>query len=162
MPLEPVEPPAIPAPEAPAVNPEELLMRGVLSQQYKLRQQVPLQQGAFLPKKNDITGLSLSRRQSVAHPDFLTPQQLKGRCRAQTAETSGVVQLIARHVESLGIRIRPDPVEANAEAGDLADPGHALLPDINITDWADDAARERMRLWASQLIPFVEVVIEPG
>ncbi len=164
MPTEPEEPPAMPAPGVTAVNTKELLMRGVLNQpkQYDSRRQVPLQEGAFLPRKVDNTGLSVSRRQSDTHPEFLTPEQLKTRCRAHRPETSGVIQVSGKQLEELGLRIQPDPVEANAETGILADPGHSLLPDINFVDFATDIGRERIRVWAAQLVEIAQVAIAPG
>lgn len=171
MPTTPAtEPPAEQEPRVlPTVSPDELLMRRVLNQpkQYKSGRPVPLQEGAFLPGKRDDTGLSLTRRQSEARPEFLTPDGFKARCSdPKIRETAGVVQLLTSRVTALGVTVNPDPVLPDPDKGVPGDSGHVLLPEINFLDFAGptstEETRSRIRLWAAELVPLAEAVILPG
>ncbi len=77
-----------------------------------------------------------------------------------------MVQVVTEQVEGLGLRVQPDPIRENTEEHVLANPGHVLLPDINFNTFETAEGRERIRIWAAQLVDLVvagnSVVIEPG
>lgn len=171
MPTTPAtEPPAGSEPlGAPPVGSDELLMRRILDQpkQYDRRKPVPLQEGAFLPRKVDDTGLSLTRRRSEVHPEFLTPEEFKARCAdPKIRETAGIVQLATGQVTALPTVVTPDPIPPNPAEGVEGDVGHVLLPEINYLDFAGPASteetRKRVRLLAAELVPLAQPVILPG
>jgi len=93
-----------------AVEPAEILMRRVLNtrKQHDRRKIPALQEGAFFPRPRDVDGLSMFRRQSDLHPDFLTSEQFKRNCPESMARTCGVLGLPAHAVQSLGLTIVPD------------------------------------------------------
>ena len=140
-------------PSAPNV-PIDWLMRRILSGHFRPNRSLIFQEGAFIPGKNDDTGISLSRRKSDANPDFITPEQLKAACTHPVEANRlncGVVQLPAGIITGAGLSINPD---ALAE-----DPGHCLIPEINFHDWKDggEQSRGQIRKWITKLVEWLTV-----
>ena len=128
---------------------DELLMRRIADRQYRRHRQPPLQEAAFLPRKLDVSGISLARRQSTAYPHFFTPQQLKESVENKSfRETCGVVEVKKDFVASIGLSVRPEE--------DPRIPGHVVIPELNHPEWEGDKStpetRAQIRIWVAQLV----------
>jgi hypothetical protein len=151
------------SPEPSSIGPGELLMRRVPDQPRYFKNG-KLQHGTFLPRKyqidkdGDEEGLSFSRQQTADRLDFLTPEQFKQNCTDdKMRRTAGVLHIPVDDVwEIVGRRVRPDPTEADAEKGLVADAGHVIIPEINSKQFDDgpeatDESRRTIREAAAAL-----------
>ena len=110
-----------------------LLMR----KHYQANLTPPILEEAFQPRKKDDRGLSLSRRKSDAHPEFPDEWEFKARNRypeAKLRDTCGVCAVLVQAARKLGLRVEPDPI-VDDDPGEVRDPSHVLLPDINSIDF---------------------------
>jgi len=146
--------PAIAA--SPLIDSGEFLMRRVPYQPAYFKKN-KLLQGTFLPRK-DPDGLSLSRRQTITHPEFLRPDQFKANCSDdKMRRTAGVLLILVDDVwQIVGLLVRPQPVEANTERGLMGDPGHVVIPEINSRQYDDgqestEETRAKIREMAAAL-----------
>lgn len=139
----------------------ETLIRRILKRlpDYNREKTPPLQAGAFFPTKRDDDGLSMNRRVSSEHPQFLDAEQLKNWHEVPDGirETCGVLAISAATVREVGLTITPNPSSS---------PGHVLVEEINWADFeeneANDEARTRILGWALQLAKRADILIAPG
>ena len=160
-----------PSPSDPVAD-GELLLRWLLAtkKHYRANQTPPILEVAFQPRKQDDKGLSVSRRRSDANTEFPDEWEFKRRNRHPDPNlqvTCGVCAVLVRAARDLGLRVDPDPIVDEA-TGEVRDPSHALIVDINFIDFEGEGTtqekRERIRLWIAQLIDLAKdrILIPPG
>ena len=126
------------------IDDDEFLLRRIPVKQKWFDPAVSLQPAAeaFGPhREHDANGLSLSRLQSHAHPEFLTIEQVAQR--GPSKDGYYVAVLRVRDLRAHGIQISPDPIDG--------DPGHVLLPDLNSIDRKTDNVTSWKQILANRL-----------
>lgn len=130
---------------------DELLMRRLLprKEHFRKRHSPPIQERAFWPGPRDLDGLSLSSRRTERDPGFLDEHQFQSACThpdEKMRNGCGVVAILAETARAIGLEVKPDPILPE-------DPGHVLLPQINIRDFDGPIeSRRRILEWIGQLI----------
>ena len=101
---------------------------------------------AFRPhKERDVTGISMDRARSPAHPDFRTVEESG---RGPSPKGYYVAVLRAGDLRAAGIEVVARPEQGN--------PGHAEIPDLNAISRRTDRAQELKRRLADELTLRVE------
>ena len=147
------------------IGDDELLMRRMLykNKQYDPHSMPPILAGAFQPRRCDHDGLSLSRRRTEAHPDFLTAEQMKSACAVQSSRDRrecGVCAVIVESVREIGMTIVLSRTDN--------DPGHVHLDQIKYKDFegaeSTDESFDKIAIWISRLVQLASknILIEPG
>jgi len=96
-----------------------------------------------------VDGLSLSSRRSDCNPGFRDEDMFKSACThpdEKMRSGCGVAAILVETARAIGLDVKPDPILPE-------DPGHVLLPQINIRDF-DGSIESRRRIleWIGQLI----------
>lgn len=111
----------------------------------------PVKFGAFVPNKNDLTGISMSilHRQFHSESEFLQTQQ-----NPNVRTYGGVLTLIAHQMRGIGLTIISSPT--------TADCGHVSIKEININDYnASTNDKRKIQEIATKLAEMCTVKIEP-
>lgn len=133
------------------------------NKQYDPRVMPPILAATFEPRKTDGDGLSLSRRQSKAFPNFLTAEQMKAACGVRSERDRrecGVCAVVAGSVRGIGLTVVSSPTPT--------DPGHVHLEEIKYKDFEGvemtDESFRRIALWVSKLVQLAceNILIVPG
>lgn len=93
-----------------------------------------IQPDAFAPRvpskrKPDDTGDSDGL--SVYRAAFHSPEAIARELRTGGSEPAWVAELKAGDIIALGVTLKPDPIDADKHPKGIAQPGHALIPEIN-------------------------------
>jgi hypothetical protein len=134
--------------EADPITADEWLIRLVWETKVK-RQEPLIAAAAFEPLSHDVDGLSLFRRACLADPadTLLVIAEAK---RPRYA----IVQLPVSALTALGLSVRPAPIATV--------PGHVVVPEINITDYAADKARfAHIKLQLAE-VASANIICRPG
>jgi hypothetical protein len=94
-----------------------------------------VQPDAFAPrmpskKKPDDTGDSDGL--SVYRAAFHSPEAIARELRTGGSRPAWVAELKASDIIALGITLQPDPLDAEEHPKGIPQPGHALIPEINV------------------------------
>jgi hypothetical protein len=143
------------------VDHAEVLIRRVLKRlnEYDRGKTPPLQAGAFFPTKRDDDGLSMNRRNTPEHPQFLTPEQLKNWHEVPEGirQTCGVLAISTSIVRNSGLTVTPSPAST---------PGHVIIEELKWGDFEEnehnDQKRTQIMAWALQLAKQADMPILPG
>jgi hypothetical protein len=131
------------------VRDDETVLRRVPEAQMNLGPPVEVAADAFDPHKaRDVDGLSVYR--SGLH----TPQQVAS-FRTKSTKQTWVAELSASRIRELGLTIEPKPLAANEERP--AQPGHAVIPELN----AGDRKKPAVDQWKQQLVALVQQIHGP-
>ncbi|HUE69578.1 MAG TPA: hypothetical protein VMP01_01715 [Pirellulaceae bacterium] len=96
---------------------------------------------AFHPNSRDVTGISLSRARSEAHPEFLTAEQVAARGRNPAGYYVAVLRAGDLRAAGIRLEVRPEP----------EDLGHIELPDVNYAHRKDDQVQAWKETLANRL-----------
>jgi hypothetical protein len=138
-------------------------MRRILKRKtdYRASFTPPIQEKAFWPGPGDNEGLSLSRKKSEAHPDFLDEWQFKAGCTIKDdnlRETCGVCAFFVEAARQMGLEVRPDPIVPG-------NPGHVILPQITYEKFENSVeGRREILILVGKLIELAShrILIAPG
>jgi hypothetical protein len=112
------------------VTPDEWVIRLIWSDYYDATLVLPIQPGAFSPRKNETDGISVFRAACVPNPeDVLTVLAEDKR------DKYAITLLSVAELTALGLNVKPAKI-------DLL-PGHSVLPELNIVNWKADKAHWR-------------------
>ncbi|MBA4067590.1 MAG: hypothetical protein C0501_28575 [Isosphaera sp.] len=117
--------------ESEPVTPDELVVRLVWAFHFKSGAREPVQREAFEPKGHETDGVSVFRAACLADPE-----QALGAVAAEKRDGYAVVLLPVADLAALGLTVQPAKIDTV--------PGHAVLPELNITDWKADKPRWRV------------------
>jgi hypothetical protein len=126
------------------VTSDELVLRLIWEDFYVPGRPVPVRDRAFLPKKNEIEGISVFRLACLAHPEdalvVIAPDKRK---------RYGIAAIPVAELTALGLTVQPAKIDMI--------PGHAVLLELNAEAEAADAprwaiVRERLARIASQTV----------
>jgi hypothetical protein len=115
-------------PETDSITDDELVLRLVWEDYYRAGLDLPIQPGAFEPKKKETTGISLFRRACLASPEqalAVIAEDKRGRYH--------IAALTVAELKQHGLTVQPDP------RSDV--PGHVLVPELNIDAYKADKGR---------------------
>lgn len=116
--------------ETSPVSEDEVVVRLIWRDYYRPAEEQPVLNRAFLPRPNELSGISVFRLACLADPtDALRVMVPEKRCGYAIGFVS-VADLTA-----LGLTVKPARVEEV--------PGHSLLPELNCTLAANDAEKCR-------------------
>ena len=124
---------------------EELLYRRVPASTGWYSSITGLNSEAFAPRKEDLTGLSVSRQKY---------KSAEAAAKGRPGKWYFVAVLRAGDLREKGIEVVPAPRDG--------DPGHAELPDLNAMNRKTDETIERQRILAEELCLGVEGPFGPS
>lgn len=117
---------------------DPVLRRILVKSNYYNTETKKVHYNAFRPISYDVGGLSLSRGNCTANPDFLSIQEFGEKGSNQAGYY--VAELSKKDIEELA-HLVPDPK--------LDDPGHCLLPGLTYRNRKSDESLELMRALAN-------------
>lgn len=100
------------------VSPGEYVIRMIWMDHYKQELALPIQPGAFTPKKNESDGISVFRSDCLKSPEDVLAVIAEEKREKYAISMLKVLDLIA-----LGLSISPAKVDAI--------PGHGVIPELN-------------------------------
>lgn len=118
------------------IQPEEIILRRVPKQKGMSLDLSTVQPGAFAPNERDTDGLSVHR--AAIH----TPKEVAQDFRGKGSQPVWVAHLRAQDILALGVTIEPMPVAASVDPPRLAQPGHAIIPELNAGNAHSDETEE--------------------
>lgn len=125
------------------IQPEETILRRVPKQKGMSLDLRTVQPGAFAPNEKDTDGLSVHRA------GIHTPKEVAQDFRGQGSQPVWVAHLRARDILAMGMTIEPKPVAASVAPPRPAQPGHAIIPDMNAGNASSNETEERKRQLAA-------------
>lgn len=105
--------------------------------------QKTVQPGAFAPNEKDTDGLSVHRA------GIHTPKEVAQDFRGKGSQPVWVAHIRAKDILALGVTIVPMPVAASVDPSRPAQPGHAIIPEMNARNANSNETAERKRLLAA-------------
>lgn len=109
---------------------DELVLRLIWGDYFKPDLQLPVQPGAFEPRKSEAGGISVFRMACLQTPK----DALKVIAQEKQAKYA-IAMLAITDLQVLGLTVRLDPIDAV--------PGHAVVPELNSKDYKTEKARWR-------------------
>ena len=128
------------------IQPDEILLRRVPKQGGMTPDGKAVLPNAFAPHSQiDTTGISVYR------DSIHTSQQVAQEFRGRGTQPVWVAHIRASDVIAMGLTIQPNPLMAEETPLRPAQPGHALLPEINSGNARTDVTVERKRQLAAKV-----------
>jgi len=112
------------------VAPDEILVRLVWTFNYKAGAAQPVKPEAFEPKNHETDGVSVFRLACLS-----SPEQALEAMAPDKRDRYAIVLLSVADVTALGLTVMPAKIDTV--------PGHAVLPELNITAHKTDKAKWR-------------------
>src|SRR5581483_11516419 len=108
--------------ESDPVTPDEFVVRLIWTFNFKAGAPQPIVREAFEPKGHETDGISVFRLACLSGPE----QALEAMA-PDKRDRYALALLPVSEVLALGLTVRPAKIDAV--------PGHAVLPELNVTDW---------------------------
>jgi hypothetical protein len=111
------------------VTPDEYVIRMVWMDHYKEGLALPIQPGAFAPKKNETDGISVFRADCVNSPEDVLHVIAQ-----EKREKYAIAMLKVAELQGIGLTVKPAKIDTIR--------GHSVLPELNVV-----SVQENPDLW---------------
>ncbi len=118
------------------IPPHEVVLRRIPKQKGMAPDLKSVLPGAFAPITHDTDGLS------VHLASIHTPKQVAQDFRGKGTQPVWVAHLRAIDIFALGLTIVPDPIPESLDPPRPAQPGHAIIPELNASNANTDSTKE--------------------